>query len=773
MTVARALAWAWLLVVIAASVHVAVLARHGLPLASDLMTLLPREDRDEGLQRAKAAVTSALAQRVVILVGAADPAIARAAAAVFRDRLDQAGLLVPSADLPATDALKRLGAAYFPHRTGLLADADRTRLTDGQAAGLATRALSQLYGFAGTADGRLLARDPYLLFPAFLTALPVPASRLTPDQGWLTVTAGGRSWVLVTGRLTGEATALAFQQRFSAGFAAARTEAAAIDPGVRVLRLGALFYAEAGSRQAMADASFIGVISLVGTIGLMLVIFRAAAPLVLAVVAIGVGVIAAISACLLLFGSLHVAAQLFGASLIGITVDYALLYFGQIFSDRVAPRARLQAVLPGLTLGMATTAVGYATLGLAPFPGLHQVAVFSAVGLVASFLTVVLWFPLLDRTPPAPLDRFRRRLADGLWTVWSAPGWRRGRLAFAVVAVAIGAGGYARLHTDDDLRRQQALDPALLAEQTEIQQLTGFGQTSQFFVVQARDGETALQREEALGERLNRLVAAGALRNWIAPARFVPSAARQAENRALRPPEAALRQRLGLAEPPAEAEAGPLRLTDITATGALPGLAALVLEDGLHVVSLDGLGDPDAVRAATDGLDGVRFVDPSRDLTVLLGAYRQRAVVLLALSAVLMIPLLAWRYGLRRALLVMVPPLAAVGLTPAVLALAGLPFTFFAAMALVLVLSIGSDYAVFCAEDRERHQAVTLAAVAVAMSTTLLSFGLMAASEVAGVRSFGAAMAVGVALAFVLAPIAGRRSPVPVTRAGRTGPGEP
>ncbi len=759
MTTARAWALVWLVVVLAAALHVAITARHGLPVASDLMTLLPREDRDVVVQRAKDAVTSAISQRVVILVGAAEPAAARAAAAVFRDRLNQAGVLAPSTDIPAADALKRLGAAYFPHRAGLLADADRARLIAGQSAVLATRALSQLYGFGGSADGRLLARDPYLLFPAFLTALPLPASRLILDQGWPTVTADGRSWVLVTGHLTGEATALTFQRRFLAAFQAADAEARSSHPEVRVLRLGALFYAEAGARQAMADAGFIGTISLIGTIVLMLVIFRAVTPLVLAVVAIGVGLITAISACLLLFGSLHVAAQLFGSSLIGITVDYALLYFGQIFSDRTESAARLRAVLPGITLGMATTAIGYATLGLAPFPGLHQVAVFSAVGLVASFLTVVLWFPLLDRTPQAPLDRVRRRLAAGLWRLWSEPGQWRGRLAVAVVAVAVGACGYARLQTDDDLRRQQALAPALVLEQAEIQRLTGFGQTTQFFVVQAKDGERTLEREEMLGDRLERLVAAGALRGWIAPARFVPSAARQAENRALRPAEAPLRQRLGLADPPPEPVPDPLVPAEIVATGALPVLSALMLDGGLDVVTLDGVNDPVAVRAAADGLEGVRFVDPTRDLTSLLGAYRQRAVALLALSALLMVPLLAWRYGTRRALLVMVPPVVAVVLTPAVLALAGLPFTFFVAMALVLVLSIGSDYAVFCAEDRVRHDPVTLAAVAVALSTTLLSFGLMAASDVTGVRSFGAALAVGVVLAFVLAPLAGRRGP--------------
>ncbi|HLO75670.1 MAG TPA: hypothetical protein VK196_04360, partial [Magnetospirillum sp.] len=147
----------------------------------------------------------------------------------------------------------------------------------------------------------------------------------------------------------------------------------------------------------------------------------------------------------------------------------------------------------------------------------------------------------------------------------------------------------------------------------------------------------------------------------------------------------------------------------------------------------------------------VRFVDPTADLSGLLRAYRLRALALLAVSVVAMAPLLIWRYGWATAIRVLLPAGGAVLLTPPLLALAGIGFSFFAAIALVLVLSMGTDYAVFCAEDRERAP-VTLFSISLAATTTLLSFGLLALSEVAAVRAFGAAMLVGVTLAFLLAP---------------------
>jgi predicted exporter len=112
-----------------------------------------------------------------------------------------------------------------------------------------------------------------------------------------------------------------------------------------------------------------------------------------------------------------------------------------------------------------------------------------------------------------------------------------------------------------------------------------------------------------------------------------------------------------------------------------------------------------------------------------------------------------WRYGRLGGLRVMLPPIAAVALTPALIALCGGTFTCFNALA--LVLAIGSDYAVFCRETLAERKAVTILGVCLAMLTTLLSFGLLSLSSVTAVQAFGLTMLIGILLAFLFAPLAG------------------
>lgn len=764
------LAAVWLVLVAAAAVHVGLTVQHGLPLQTDFMALLPREDRDATVQQAKDMMLEAISQRIVILVGHRDPAAARAAADTIEQALAGAGLISPNRDVPDAEAMRRMGALYFTHRAGLLADGDRRLLLEDRGADLLTRALSQIYGFVGIADSRLLAQDPFQLFPAFLATLPVPTNRLSFDDGRLVTRDGATTWVLVTGQLTGKATALAFERRFVDAFGTAEAAARAGAPELQILRLGAVFFAHAGAQQGLAETSLIGGLSLAGAVLLFLLVFRRLQPLLLGVTAIVVGLTVALSVSLALFGELHVAAQLFGASLIGIAADYSLVYFGQTFSPAVRPAERIHRVLPAIALAMLTAVVGYLTLLASPLPGLHQVAVFSAVGLCAACITVALWFPLLDRTPPRPMAAALARSADAWWNWWHAPQFRRPRVAALVLFIVIGAAGWTRLEAEDDVRRQQALSPTLLAEQTAILRLTGFDQSTQFYTVEAENTDQALHREEALGERLSALVPQGALAGWRSPARFVPSAARQAANRDLveeklvAPHLAALRDQIGMPAAASASSDALLMLADLVATRAISLLPLLILDDAperaVHLVMLEGVRDPAALRAAADGLPGVRFVDPTADLTDLFRVYRERAIALLAASAALMLLPLAWRYGLRGAFRVLGPPAAVAALTPGLLALGGVPFTFFGAMALMLVLSMGIDYAIFCAEGRGQRNAVTLVSVVLAMLTTLLSFGLLAFSALAAVRSFGLTMAIGLPLAFLLAPLAasaGRR----------------
>lgn len=764
----RRLAILWLGAIIAATGYLGWRFADGAPFRTDLMALLPVADHDPAVARAKQAMTDLVARRVVILVGHRDRGLARRAATEMAANLARSGVLSPVDAVPDSTAAARLGAAYFPHRAGLLSDADRRLLLEDRGQDIVNRALSQIYGFATFADSRLLRNDPFLLFPEFLKGLP-GLGQAFPDDGLLTIRDDGRVWIIVSGTLAGDPFALEFQGRFQRAWDAAMAAAGAPGEGLSVLRLGTIFYARAGAGEAITEASAITTCALAGTVALMLLAFRSVTPLVLSVLSILAGLVAALSASLLAFGTPHVAVLLFGAGLIGVTVDYSVHYFAQIFTPHAKPTERLRRVLPGMLLGAGTTAIGYCALAVAPYPGLQQVAVFSVIGVSASLLTVILWFPLFDRVRPRPLPAAWRRMAALTLRLWTEDRLRRARVAVVVVALAVGVAGFSTIRTEDDIRRQQDLPAHLVSEQNEIQRLAGIDTAGQFFLVEAKDDEDALAREEGLAARLRSLVDTGVIAGWLSPADFVPSIARQKENRRLieerleRSQLAALQDRLGMTPGPGERRAADfLELGRLRTAGLLPFLDALIVDgakDGaLHVVALKGLTDPAAGRRAGDGLVGVRFIDPTADVTALLGDYRRQAVWLLGASILLMVPLLAVRHGWRGGLRIMAPPSAAVVLAPALLALCGLPFTFFAAMALVLVLAIGVDYAIFCAEDGD-GEAATLTAVTLATLTTMLSFGLLAFSHTSAVQTFGITMLTGIAIAFLAAPGAASRRP--------------
>jgi predicted exporter len=234
------------------------------------------------------------------------------------------------------DRLKRLGSLYFPYRQGLLSEGDRASLAAGRGEDIAMRALSQAFGFAGPVDAGLLRTDPFLLLPSFFTNLPFPLSRLPPDDGMLSVTEDGVTWVLVSATLAGEPFELDLQERLVAAFDAS---VGAAPPGLQVKRLGAVFFAHAGSQTAIREASTLSTLSLVGTMLLVVLVFRRLAPLLHNVLALGVGMGVGLSGSLMLFGELHVAALLFGTSLTGVAVDYGLHYSACWF-DLATPTAR-------------------------------------------------------------------------------------------------------------------------------------------------------------------------------------------------------------------------------------------------------------------------------------------------------------------------------------------------------------------------------------------------------------------------------------------------
>lgn len=754
----------WLLVVAIALAYLALRLASGLELQSNVLALLPRAEQDPAVQRAQDRITAVFSRRVVLLLGHRDPAQAHRAGRALAARLKDSGLAASVTATIDPDTQRRLAAFYFPFRQGLLSAADRTELRAGKGATLVDRALSLVYGPGGIVDARLLARDPFMLMASFFTSLPLPQSRLTTEDGMLTVHDGDMTYAFVSADLSGDAFATAFQDKFVGFLDGQIAELSREAPDLVVLRAGAVLYAQDSAKAAAGEISTIGIASLLGTVVLIIGVFRALRPIVLSVLAIAVGIICAFAATLYLFGDMHAVALLFGASLIGVSVDYSLQYFCEYF-DAGAPTAmlRLRRIFPGVVIGLATTLIGYLTLLLAPFPGLRQMAMFSVFGLTASFLTVALWYPLLDRDGPAHHGAGLVDVVGRHWSFWEAPRWRAARWGIVTACVLLAVAGALVLHVDDDVRHLQSLSPALKTQDDRLRRLTGANSANQFLIVQSGEEQALLENEENLLPRLEQAREEGLLTGFQAPAQFVPSIARQRENRALvreqllQPHLTPYLAQIGFAGPLEASSEGELTPSGLPKDGPLGLVASLVIDGAgrpTHVILLNGVTDTDALRQRIQA-PGIRLISPAEDLSRLFGTYRRYAVALLALSAVLMWPMLVWRYGWRGGFRVMVPSITAVLLAPPLAALCGVAFTFFNAMALVLVLSIGVDYSVFCRESAGARKPVTMLAVCLAALSTILSFGLLALSRVFAVHAFGVTMLIGIAIAFLLAPAAG------------------
>lgn len=760
----RAAALLWLAAVLVALGYLLVSLRDGLPLRTDLLALLPRESADGPARRATEMVSRNLSRRVAVAVGHPARDRAREAAARLSADLMATGLLEPALGPGGPEGFRRLGELYYPHRGGLLPASDRELLEARRGREIAGRALAQAYGVGGVADAKLLRDDPFLLLPSFLAGLPLPMSRVTMDDGVLTASGQDKTWVLILANLKDEPFALDVQERLTSAFDRSASALRTADPLLEVKRTGAVFFAAAGAAAAIREASMLGLLATVGTVLLIVLVFRHMAPLFNNIVVLASGISVGLAGSLAVFGELHVAALLFGSSLVGVAVDYSLHYSATVFdgSGRSA-RDRLATVLPGLSLGLATTVLGYVALALAPLSGLRQVAVFSAIGAIAAYLSVVLWLPYIDRSRPLRHGPWMLAASRGAFAFWEAAGYRFARAGVLCAVAAAALIGITRLDVNDDMRRMQTLAPGLVAEQEALSRLIGIKTATEFVLVEAPDDETALRTWEGARHIVSGLVRDGAVKAALAPADFVPSAERRSLDRSLiekelKPLLEAQRAALGLGEETSRTvePLAPLTLVEALRSDAVPLLRDLVLAPGLHVVALDGLVRPAAVRAAFEGRAGLRLVEPTAEFGALLGKYRQRTMMVVALSAGLIVLLLSLRYGWAGAAWVMTPPLLAMVLAPALLALFGQPFTFFDAMALVLVLAIGVDYALFCAESSEDHRATTMLSIGLAMLTTLFSFGLLAFSGVPAIHNFGSTMLLGISLAFLLAPLASR-----------------
>ncbi|CAJ0699753.1 MMPL family transporter [Ralstonia holmesii] len=772
----------WLAVVLAALLYCGLRLHDGTALQTNLLSLLPDTEADPVAEKAVDTLAASLGDRAVFLLSSRNADHAKAAAMQFGSQLKRSkSLRTVIAQLPPFDTAQ-ITRFYLPYRFGLLSAADRAALDDTSTA-LPTLLAQRLYAPVEAGLSAPLADDPFGWLSHWLAGLPLAATRLELEDNLLITRRGDTTSVLVTSTLAASAYDGQTQADVRTAVAQAEQSLARTFPDVTLVRTGAVFYAAAARSASEQELHRIGIISTLGIALLMLWVFRSPRFLLLGFLSTGIGIVFALAATMLVFGKLHLLTLVFGASLIGEAVDYSIQYFvGHLGAQGQDARRSAREVRPALLVALATSLLGYAILVGVPFPALRQIACFAIAGIGAAFLSVASLLPALltnaQRQPYRTYDRAARWLGR-----WQAALTRRGAWVCLALIAAAAVPGWLRLTSDDDIHLLIQRDPDLARQEAFVRETIGVENSTQFFVVKGDSTEQVLQRAETLQHKLELPIAGASLKGVQSVTQFVPSAHQQAEDRArlskrvsadpqaLRatltdagfrpeiaakyvtafetPPSAPLTVDAWLAMPWSQ----PYRhlwLGQVSSAGAPRMFAAIVIPTGVTSAQLP------ALAALADATPGIRFVDKPASVARLFATYRIDSGWWLAGALSLILMLFCVRYGVAAGVRVTLPVVCAVGITFAVYGYAGIPLNLFHWLALMLVLGVGANYAVFLREGCARQRADiggVWVGVLLSASTTLLSFGLLGTSGMPVLRSFGMTLALGIVIAVALAPL--------------------
>jgi predicted exporter len=452
---------------------------------------------------------------------------------------------------------------------------------------------------------------------------------------------------------------------------------------------------------------------------------------------------------------------------------------------------------------MLTSVCGFASLLPSGFPGLAQLGLYSISGLIAAALVTRYVLPvLLPRGfvihDVAPLGL---RIARLLRPLRELRGISVASLFFgiAVLALAVLRGHQAMLWN----RELAALSPISFEDQSydaELRSDLGAPDVRDLVIISGPTLESTLEGAERAGPVLGALADAKVIGGFDSPANFLPSAAAQEARRDSLPDTPQLRDNLRQAT--ADLGVGSDRLQpflndvqaarraplitprDLQGTSLSAGFDALILRQKhrwnallpLHAAPTAPVAptvpttttapmapmaqavDTDRVIAQLQRaqLNDAQVLDLKQESDALYAGYLREAIhlSLAGAAALVVLLLIALRSPLRVAR-VLAPLLLAVLTVAAGLAMSGVQLTILHLVGMLLIVAVGSNYALFFDRQAQLHEAggeaLTLASLVIANASTVIGFGLLSFSQVPVLVALGSTVAPGAFLALLFA----------------------
>ena len=754
------------------------LINKGAHLDTNLRSLAPSFSKDVALNQALNQLSSNASQSVILVL--ADP---------DQDTVDQASELMQELIETATRANKNnllgfnnsadVASTYQEllknHAFYFLGDQAKAALVKQDEKQLNQLALSNLYGSASQIQLTDVSYDPFGFVNEYavgllnnLTANMQTESRLVQHQGQL-IYIYPQLLQINTDGFSLDTQTIALQQ-----IQQLKSQLLKEFPDLQIYESGMIFFAADSAQSAQADISLISIGSTIGVILLLLLVFRSIKAFLLPVISIGLGVLFAFLFCQTLFGSIHILTLVFGASLIGVVVDYSLHYFyfcvhqNAITNPQNLLIAR-SAFYRALLLSLLSSVVGYAALAASGLEALTQIAIFSASGLIFSWLFVVVCGQYLTRSVKVYdtiLNSWITRVILSLQPV------AKSGLLFSLVLVLMVylAFSFTHLSVSDSPKALVNNNHTLMEREQLVSGWVSGYEPASFVVVSGESEQEVFDRIANLRNVLSK-------QSKIFPEstsllgvdQLLPAPNIQQENYRLNQwlyhpdnqfaAQFIAQQEMGELVNLSELQqqlnnqqaASP---ADLFAAGS--AMPSLWVQSSLDKTILSFMLIPKhaeiaELQKALQELEGVTYFSAVDETKAGLKHLRESALQYLLLALLFIAMLLLVQYRIKKSLYLIAIPIISLCGSLALLMLFNIPLSLFHVMALFLVLGLGIDYVVFVAEmtsanlenanDGDFFPAIVLSSV-----TNLLSFGLLALSSMPAVNAFGITLLFGCTL---------------------------
>jgi predicted exporter len=669
--------------------------------------------------------------------------------------------------------------------------------------------LAEVGSSAGLFSKSLLGRDPTGESLEVLKRV-IPTDQPSLTEGVWMNAKGSKALLLLQTHAQGSDLDAqeAAHQAVSRSFALAKSKIGTASAAATLKYSGPSVFAVHSRDTIKSEAAYLSAVGTLMVLGLLWLVYRSLATLILGMVPVVTGAIAGITAVSLGFSSVHGMTLGFGITLIGEAVDYAIYLFVQYMpSSQMNEKGTTldtatfsSSFWPTIRLGVLTSVVGFSTMLFSGFTGLAQLGLFSIVGIVVAAVTTRFVLPVL-----LPSD-FHVRQPKQLGSVLVKVADRLRRLKISILLVTAIAIVFL-LTRGDTLWSMElgGLSPVAETAQkldADLRAELGAPDAGMLVVLKAPTSELVLQLSEKVSAQLEPLVKSGVLGGFQSPSNYLPSQQTQLARKTSVPEDPELRRRMAMAlqglplsidklddffgDVAAAKYAQPLLRADLENTALSLGVDSLMMQEtkvpqawtALIVLqppvkngaqqSLDARAINETLsslieNSTSNSKPSVFLIELKTEASNLYKAYLSEAVQLtiagfLAIIALLFVTL---RSGVR-VFRVFAPLLVSVVWVAAALVMLKGSLNLLHLIGLLLVIAVGSNYALFFDQRSNiqinpQHSGFAtenehglLSSLFFANLTTVLGFGILSFSSVPVMNSLGMTVSAGAFLALVL-----------------------